>query len=215
MIENEAPTPNAAPEATATPTVDLTPEVISAAENKWAKHGALIVCDGGAPKKTDGRGVIVIQTREREEKGTVATGEVDKDGPVLEEAEYGHRNPSAVPPFKKHRYIHTGDLYLRFDDTIDFTLPKNTTAKVLTLGVDIQQGDFSGLSEKKTELAVAGASPAYAAVNLAVHMGANDIVLDGLSDDEKVALAPLFGALENDKQLLERLGLEKLHIEIR
>lgn len=92
---------------------------------------------------------------------------------------------------KKTGYPAGADYYLRYDEDVNF--PKD--AKVITMGVDVQQLNFSGFTRLPGQLNVGPAHPAYAAANLAYQLGATTIEIVGLTDAEKEKLQPYIDGL--------------------
>lgn len=82
-------------------------------------------------------------------------------------------------------------LYFRTDDSVEF--PEG--APVVTLGVDVEQGQVRDFSSQPGVVNFACAHPAFAAANLAFLAGAREIEVVGLTDAEKVRLAPSFDEL--------------------
>lgn len=98
--------------------------------------------------------------------------------------------PASVEVKKSH-YPTGADIYLRYDPEVQF--PKD--AKVVTMGVDVQQLNFSGFTRQIGLVNVGPAHPAFAAANLAYQEGATDITIVGLTEAEKERLQPFFDGL--------------------
>lgn len=95
---------------------------------------------------------------------------------------------------KKSHYPAGADVYLRYDPEVQF--PKD--AEVLTIGDNVQQGNFWGFTRQRGALNVGPAHPAYAGANLAYQMGATHIEIVGLTEAEKERLQVYFDRLPQD-----------------
>lgn len=187
----ETKTTDTAPENT-TPQVDLAnpapgPVTDPDPESPAVKKGALILA-GASGRDAKGRLVIVVQTRERStDPVEVEVGEGDDK--KTETVEYSHRDPSALPGFVGRKYP-KGDIYFRMDPDIDFG---HKEGEVVTLGVEVRQEAFKGFTRLPGHVNVGPAHPAFAAANYAYLLGAREIEVHGLDDEEKGKLAIWFG----------------------
>lgn len=168
------PSSKTTPEAEVdTPSAELDPGPSPVTLEPTAKRTAVVLVAGNTLPAADIR--IVVEGRK------YAT---DADGRVT------------GVDLKKSNYPTGADFYLRYDPEVQF--PKD--ANVLTMGVDVQQFNFSGFTRQRGLLNVGPAHPAYAAANLAYQEGATHIEIVGLTDAEKEKLQPYFDALGGEIQ---------------
>lgn len=149
-------------------TTGLAEEATPKDEKRWAK--VLVIAGGGRIPSGEKRAVIVTEYR-----GDV---EFNEDGSHKTEA-----------PLKTSGYAAGADLYYRTDSLVDFPAGSD----VLTLGDNVRQGGFGGFNNSPGFVNVGPTSAAYAAINLAIHRGAEEIEVVGLTSAQKTLLEPWLG----------------------
>ena len=79
----------------------------------------------------------------------------------------------------------TADLYYRTDPNIALG-----AGNTVTLGYEVTQTRFAGMCSNPAEVAVGPCSPTYGAINVALHLGAHDVEVIGLTAAQKAVLQP-------------------------
>ena len=137
--------------------------------NPWSQFGALVVAGGPVPADLGGRKVIAVERR-------LPTYDRDK---VL---------TGSIADTDLSHYPAKADVFIRYDE--DCPVPPG--AQPFTMGVDLIQFGFSGMSPRRGAVCVGPASAVYAAVNVAYLEGARDVKVIGLTEAERDQLAPWF-----------------------
>lgn len=155
--------------------------------NAWAEHGAMVIAGGQLPANLGGRKVIAVELR-------VPTYDRDK---LL---------TGSTPDVDPSHYPDKADVFVRYSEDT----PAPAGGQVLTMGVDLIQFGFGGLSPRRGAVCVGPASAVYAAVNVAFLEGATDVKVVGLSDADRAHLAPWFGTATEALDQSKRPFLSKL-----
>lgn len=157
------------------PVVDmsvLAPDDMVAVDADWSK-GALVLAAGTIPSG-ETRPVVVVETRD--DGGKLVERKYPTKGAIY--FRYPAGAPTEAEPDPK-----------RAEFNVDAAKP------LYTMGENVQQGGFHGLSPTRGLVSVGPASPAYAGMNLAALEGATDIEVKGLTDAQKAQLQPWVAAL--------------------
>jgi len=168
----------AAPDSPPTPGVVTTPippedgQTTEDAQSAWSKV-TIVANRKGLPSGDLGK-TIVIQAFDAPKEGEAAQPS-DTTYPAKADAYLGYA-PSPLPADGNTAAAVFG--------------PAAENAQVFLLGDNVRQGGFRDLATQPGFLNVGPAHPAYAAVNLAFQMGARDVRIVGLREDEVERLRP-------------------------